>query len=434
MLEYTSPPQYNTPMSAEFMTDYPENTISAAVEKMNRTIRNFKHISEYVVEIQEAYASQPIAKAELFSMVRAAHLITGHPAGNFSEEVQAVYHGELLGLELLNNIEASANKHFKTGFAQAFVKHQLDKSHIETNSYNETSLQRQNRLIRLSRSIQIDLSKPDDDHQLNPLFEDFGQKVTAKLSDELSYQYFAMMGYRMILGEAIQPSFSDSTLEMLSDIKNPNESHTYGTDEDLEIQYVPTDAELMEAGIEEKDFDWEDITHFRKIFLSKYNQLELPSDTFDATRIQDLQSTEMAIEVEMNNFNQRHKLISEGDLLTVTGNFFALSNSEFGEADLTLFKQHTEIRGFFDGIHLVEVPSNRVLLQTVTDLGEYAKLMPKKFVHSLAIRIKNPVYIFELSDGRKISDLSENESINFPLIYRNVHYERIKATDLEGEV
>jgi hypothetical protein len=432
-------------MSVESMSEYPESTIAAAVENMNRTISNFKHISEYIVAVQNGYAEQLNGKAELFSMVRAAHLITNAQPGDFGEKVQAVYHGEVLGLELLNHLEPGKSSHFKSGYAQSFIRQSVEKSRPPTSRTPETSLEHQHRLVSLAWSIQAELSQPNDSDQLHPLYETFGQASASKLSDDLSYQYLTMMGYRMIINEALQPAVLGSTYELLQtyQVAPRNNTAPAATEKkrsiitiaDLERQHKPSVKELKEI-VEEPQLtglEWKNITSFRKRLLRHFDDTEARIEQLSAMDDQPIESFNRLLEYDIQAFNNKYNLLTENDLLAIEGEFFAVTNHPLIGTHTLRYDLNTEICGSFDGLHVVDVPPNKQLLKAIFDPKAYENDKDIGTIRTIAIRIKNPEFITLLSDSTKDYEHPPEETIDIPLVYKNVTFRRIKAADLEDE-
>ena len=423
-----------TLMSGEFRTEYNENTIVAAVENMERNMRNCGYVGEYVQAIQETYAEYPEGEVELFRMIRAARLITNAKPGAMSEEVQAVYHGELLGLELINNLEPGVGQLFKTGYAQSFMNNELATSRPSHTEAVESGLDQQIRLQGLSESIQEDLAYPIYAYELNPMYEEFGQKATSKLSDELQYQQLAMMGYRMIITEALKPSVNNATRELLEEYPAPvKETGSTVSIADLARNYARSinQTEEIIGNQEPFDFvDWEDISYVRKNIYRKYNRLILTDEEEQVSNLSTLVSPDKFTEDRLAKFILKNELIGEGDLLSVRGIFFGTSD----DGNRFFYDDFTEIRGIFGGIHIVKTPSNEYLedMYNTTNRASFID-GPKQLTDSVAIRILEPKFLHEEDDGEERLQPIDNNSIDIPLNYRKVSFWRIKAEALEPE-
>ena len=433
MLELHEPPQYNGTMSAEFISEYNEDTISAAVEYMEDNMLGFNYVGEYIEDVQEIYSKYPDGEVELMRMVRAAQLITGRKAGDYSENVQAVYHGELLGLELINNLDPHVGKFFKTGYAQSFIQSSLKQDRPTFTEAVGSSPQA--RLHRLSESLQAGLSSPMYAHGLNPIYEEFGLKATSKLSDETEYQDLAMIGFRMIVTEALKPSINGYDSELLKQYQAPaiEQKVSSQTIEELERTYARSINQTEEMISKQEDIqftEWENISHVRKALYKKYVELDTSEAEPELTSISTLEDIFQFTENQLATFSQEHDLVGSNDLLSVRGEFFGVSS---GEERLFIYDQNTEIRGIFDGFKMVEVPSNRQLSRFLDETIPADKKNMKNLIYSLAIRIVDPIFMIETTDGEQIIEHTQNATIDIPLNYKNVTYNRIKAEELEPE-
>jgi len=421
-------------MSGEFRTEYTENAIGAAIENMERNMRNFKYVGEYVQEIQETYADYPEGKTELLRMIRAAQLITHRKSGDMSEEVQAVYHGELLGLELINYLEPDTGKFFKTGYAQSFFKFHTEKDRPPYTEPLESGLQQQARFGRLSESLKEELSFPIYAHGLNPIYEEFGQKATSKLSDEIPYQDLAMMGFRMIVTEALNPSVNSTTGELLEEYKAPELAPMPPVSiASLTRDYARSINKTEEIIGNQEGIhfaEWEDISWVRTELYKQFLRITTAEVEPPLSSASTLEEIEQYEEAELTAFNQENELISTHDLLSVRGEFFASPSTE---SDIDIYDKNTEVRGYFDGLEMVTVPSKRELAKAFEENIEEGKKHINNLVHTVAIRIANPVFIVVTTDGEEIIEHTENETISIPLNYKNIAFSRIKAEELEPE-
>ncbi len=415
-------------MSAEFMTEYNDNTISSAIENMEGTIANFDSVGEYILEIQNRYANIPNGRAEIHQMIRAAQLITNRPRGDFSKEVQAVYHGELLGLELINYLEPDNGNPYKGGFAQSFIKQRLDESR-PMGEHVETFFEYDRRLTQLSRNMQINLSPPIDNGELNPLYEKFGWKVASEYTDNLPDTYFAMMGFRMIVTEALSPSLPATTDQILN-LVNKILKNTVSIEE-LGILKALEDPELENMLNELQEVKWEGISGIQKKLLNKYKDIEKAFKGFEVPNSSVLLGVKRYIETQLTLFNRHDELIGAKDLLRVTGDLFVVANDEDDKPEIVRTDENVEIRGMFGGIHVVEVPPNKALLRAITHPELYKK-EKGKLILAPAIRIIDPVFTTYTSHTPKASLSDPGLTIDIPLIYKTVSLERIKPDTLEN--
>jgi len=417
-------------MSAEFFTERNENSIEFAVKNMQRTMDAFSDLTDYVAEVEETYARIPKGKDELRLMIRTAQCITNKPFNSLEDEVLVTYYGEIIGLEFINYLETDNGEYYKTGFAQSFMQLQIDIDKLTNYSADQKDVW----VERISQSIQQDLSQPLETHGLNSLYEAFGQRAAERLTPNITHQKLAMMGYRMIVTEALKPSLN------VPSEKKPQSSHTVKAKlgrqsiADLEKKYVPSveETEAVLGDIEGVMLpEWEDISYIRQNIYTKYDQLVASDEERDeASNLSMLISAEGHMEDRLNKFTLENDLIRVDDLLSVSGEFFGISN----EGREFQYGQFTEIRGVFDGLHIIEAPSEWDLDRVIDDeTGEEANEAIHYTEETVALRLKDPKFLYEDNDGNKELHPNEDTEIYIPLHYQSVDFMRLKSDDLEPE-
>jgi hypothetical protein len=432
-------------MSAEYITEYNENTIIAAVQNMESNLRNFDYVVQYAATIGEEYALYAEkGRTELFHLMRAAQLVVHDYSSDFSDAEKAFYHGELLAMEFVNYLEPDIGQPFKMGYAQSFIRSELDKS-VAENRKAETTLKHSQRMAQRSANIRKSLSEPLQKHGLNPLYEEFGSKATSKLTDEPAHQELAMMGFRMIITEALMPSSTNMTTEVMKKVREQmGKSATYQTTSvepkiplqtiiDLERNHAQS-IQNTEEIIGEQDginfVNWEDISYIGKTFRNEFDNLSFEDDKLEINALTSIEEIDNLIEDRLIDFNRRNEIIGENDLISVRGSFFSDSFDE--EISLLFNKPNTEIRGFFGGICLVEAPSDNHLKNVLRRLkNQQGTEEPKSFILTPAIVIMLPKEIEDSPDGNGKIVKKDLDSIEIPLNYTNLTFKRIKALDLE---
>jgi len=434
-------------MSAEHITEFHENTINTAVQNMESIMRRFEYVAQYTADIEKEYVLHAEdGRTEILRLMRAAQLITNRDSSDYSDEVKAVYNGELLGMEFVNYLNIDSGQPFKMGYAQAFMRSELDKSIAENREF-EPFLSHTFRLARRSAKLRDNLSVPLIEHDLNPIYEEFGNKATSKLSDQPSHQELAMMGFRMIITEALIPTPTNMTDEVMKKVrKELGKSAVYQNPSaepkiplqtiiELERNYARSIQKTEEIIGEQEGInfiDWEDISYIGKTFQNEFDSLNFDDVELEINALDSVEEIENLMEDRLIDFNRRNEIILENDLISVRGSFFSGSfDDEIGQ----LFnKPDTEIRGFFGGICLVDAPTDRHLKQVLYKLkNNQSAQEPKNFVLTPAIVIMLPREITDTPDGAGIVTKKDLESIEIPLNYTNLTFKRIKALDLEPE-
>lgn len=431
-LSYLKHPSTITSMSAEFVSEYNETAICAAVGFMEGNMRSFDYVGEYIQDLQDIYSKYPDGDVEIMRMIRAAQLISNRRAGDMGEEVQAVYHGELLGLELINNLEPHVGKFFKTGYAQSFMKFNLEKDKPRSPEEAMTNLlaNDQERLYQLAQSLQIDLSFPIYQHDLNPIYEEFGKNATSKLYDESQHQDLAMIGFRMIVIEALKPAGTNEANELLDRIPTP-----VGLAPQPPVSIADI-ARNMGAAKETSDeqgaanfMNWQDISNIPDILHKKLLKLTAPEQDAAFSDKLTLAEIDRHIEQGLMKYATDNELLGSNDILSFQGEFYSIASDEKG---FSLYDRSTEIQGDFDSIQIVDVPTNSQMLEDLNkdiDADEEAD----DLMCAIAIRISNPVFIITTTEGEPVIEPTEEETIDIPLNYEDITIKRIKAKELEIE-
>lgn len=366
-------------------------------------MRTYDYVMEYVIEIQEMYSYIPNGEVELMDMLRAATSLLNHPTDELNDGVDAVYHGQLLGLEFVNYLQPDDEVPYKTGFSKSFLDVQTGLSKLTSHTFEPQELQR----ARLAQSMFEDLSAPMVENGLNPIYEEFGKKATSKLSDEIAHQELAMMGFRLVVTEALKPAFKPKLVEQI--LLRFDKHH------------VPSVEEIIDTlGTEEAMHfvAWETISHHAKVLYGKYDQIK----------------TDENVQQQLTEFNEKQELFLPNDLLTIDGNFFAVPNDDIPFK----YPAGTEIRGIFGGIHMVRVPTNAQLLRVIEAQGDDETINEEDREYedmeaSPAIRVLSPMYVAENDVGESFSEPSSDDWIDIPLNYTGTTYRRIKADQVEPE-
>ena len=133
------------------------------------------------------------------------------------------------------------------------------------------------------------------------------------------------------------------------------------------------------------------------------------------------------IEARLAEFNERHELIGPKDKLTIIGDYFAAATNEDGQEKTLLFDQNINIKGKFDGIHLIKVPTKRRLEFAIQKPDEATKITEGNTILTPAIRIQNPYYTADLNNGEIAYRHLKGTTIDVPLNYQSVRISRAKS-------
>jgi len=427
-------------MSAEYSAEFNENAISAAVQNMESIMRRFEYVAQYTADIEKEYfLNVEDGRTEILRIMRAAQLITHRDSSDCSDEVMAVYNGELLGMEFVNYLSIDSGEPFKMGYAQAFMRSELDKSVAENREF-EPFISHSTRMARRSADLRDKLSLPLEVHDLNPIYEEFGNKATSKLTDEPAHQELAMMGFRMIVIEALRPSPAPKVKKRITkstsyQAPSAKPQISLQTIIELERNHARNIQQTEEIIGEQEGInfvDWEDISYIGKTFRNEFDNLNFEDEKLEINNLTSIEEIDNLIEDRLIDFNRRNEIIGENDLISVRGSFFSDS---FNEEDSLLFNQpNIEIRGFFGGICLVEVPSDSHLKKVLHSIKNYQGGQdPRSLVLTPAVVIMLPRQIEDSPDGVGKITKPDLDSIAVPLNYTNLTFKRIKALNLEPD-
>jgi hypothetical protein len=384
-------------MSAEFLTNDNENTALSAIENMDRTVEYLGDVPGYVQSIQETYAQYPEGPHELSTMMNAAKLISYRGNNIVDEKIRSVYHGELLGLELINNIEPGVNTYFKKGFAHSFLRHRAEiraATHRGENPMEDSVI------------MQSELSSPDYLSDIDPRYERFGQKLTSDLTDDLLSREYAMMGFRMILAQALSPKFLGISSSA----------------------YIPPIGEIEQIVGETAPLKWEDISDKCREILNAFNYLEMSEEERDNPTLQTESALETFMEARLVQFNEECGIIGKGDLLSVIGDQFVLEHVGETTPVAVPMAETTELRGIVEGIHLINAPTQRRLTQFKEDgniNNDSSTLVP-------AIRILNPIGVSDYDEFQTRYQYNLGSIMDIPIYYNDVKFSQLKAEAIEN--
>ena len=243
-----------------------------------------------------------------------------------------------------------------------------------------------------------------------------------------------MMGFRMIVTEALKPSLNSLTSEPSPAFHSGASKLAQQSIANVNI-YIPT-VEETEAvfgdpeGI--KPPEWEDVSSIREIIYSEYYENVSSDEQLEASNLSMLISANGHAEDQLNKFTLEYNLLRPDDFLNVNGEFFGISNKgqEF------YYDQFTEILGVYDGIHIIQAPSNRDLdrvLDGDNDTEEEVSENAEYTEETAAIRLKDPTFLLEDETGEKKPQPNNDTEIYIPLHYESITFKRLKTDDLEPE-
>ena len=416
-------------MHSEIPSERQQDPLSFAVENMEQNLRNLGTISEYVAQIIEAYKSFPDGKAEVYRIMRAAQRITNQNVKTMGPETDAVFNGAILGIELASTMTIDTGSWYKTGYAHSFLQSEMGTERPKNTQRYETVAEQQQRLSLESSTMRDLLSQPinDDTHSL---YETFGTKVTSMLYQEPTMQQLSMMGYRMVIGEVVQPSAFETSdeIEIFMDrfehdeVFEPiRESIAQSAISDLENTHVPTDRELEDLLNEPLSGEWEDKSSIQQILMKLVNAYNSSEEGQQLSKSDDAAFCRALLK-HVEAFNAEQHLFQQNDILKVKGDYFSFTNIPNGKIYLERQYKDIEISGVFTGFHVLRVPNQESLLTSInTSISDPDVKAGLPHVFAPVIRIQNPAFIYTLFDSSTASsDVEFGNSIDIPLNYQTL--------------
>jgi hypothetical protein len=409
---------------------------------MEQNLQNLGTVSNYITHIIEAYSSSPDGKAEIYCIMRAAQRITNQNVKSIGRESYAVFNGAILGIELASTITIDTGSRYKTGYAHSFLQSEMGTERPKNTQRFETVAEQQQRLSVESLTMRDLLSQPIND-DTDSLYETFGTKVTSMLYQEPTMQQLSMMGYRMVIGEVVQPSAFETSdeVEIFMDrfehdeVFEPiRESIAKSAISDLENTHVPSDHELEDLLNEPINIEWEDKSSIQQIFMNLANAYNSSEEGRQLSQSDD-ETFCRALLKHVEAFNAEQHLLQENDILKVKGNYFSFTNIPNGKIYLERQYKEFEISGVFSGFHVLRVPNQESLIESIEkDISHHDIKAGLPHVFAPVIRIQNPAFAYTLSDSSTASsDVEFGNSIDIPLNYQTVSILRFPENSIEDE-
>lgn len=181
-------------------------------------------------------------------------------------------------------------------------------------------------------------------------------------------------------------------------------------------------------------FTFDDATFVRNNIYRKFQKLLDVTDGVDMNNSNVANSIYAYMQEELTSLNDKYEFITKEDLLIISGDFFGYASD--GESGASVrYQNHIEIRGLFNGIHIVETPTNKQLLEIINEeeqarkKGEYEpgkKYESDRLTFSPTLQIIDPVFHTYTGDDKPIVDYGTGLTLDIPLIYKNMYYQMVK--------
>lgn len=280
----------------------------------------------------------------------------------------------------------------------------------------ESSSDQVTRVRATAATIRESFSLPRPEYPFSHTHEGFIQSIASELyGANRQLHDLTKVGFRMTLQQYEKPN---AKLAKDIGIQPPN---------DLD---APEEADSLEEYVTITD-----INDIRNDLLRMFKDLKKPSIGLDLEDDTIAGAVIDYIQTGLEQYNTGERLIEHDDILFINGDFIAIVSDENSERfNYVYFKSHTEIRGTFTGIEVVETPTHQEL-QQLNDkkYGSIDDYEPQTSILSPALQIINPVFLtYDGENSTPISDLAIGLTIDIPLIYTDVHIQRLRAPGLDN--
>lgn len=477
-------------MSAELFSNTPEAIEPAAVSSFNEARSYYASLPKYLTKIAQWYEQAPNGKAELLQVKRIAQFLAHNQPGTFHADTEAIYNGQLIGLQVLN-LENPAQAPIGN-MANTFMKVLLSVSESQVEQDLRTSIKaglgaehesvesQRERLYEAAEDAKVSLSVPDVTYKKTHSFEPFIDTLTSELyGDNYELSELAKIGFRLTLQQHEQSSFSGFTKGIAKEVNESDDfdeaeysepSHLDLLDVDNEIAIIEkAETQLVITALEkitrirnremeiEEYFPIINADTIAKTFLKKFEKLQksLPMLPLGASEEEEDDYREY-LDDELDSFNIENNLIQQGDFLFISGDFIGIvavqSEDEYeGEPvsvhneDYAKFRPHTEIRGEFSGVYVNNTPplselekamkQDRAKAQIDTLRTDGAPYEATSEVLSPVIQIINPTFVnYKDANSEPVIEYGMGMTIEIPLIYnRHVFYQILRADDPKSD-
>lgn len=426
----------------------------------------------YIQAIYDERMQTPNERAELSQMQRAARFVSINNGEKTTRDCQEFFCGEIFATEFVAYLIGTRKG---TGdLAQMAMSGFLEIDRPDGES-SENRLEVEGRHEKLAYSLQEKLTSPGG--LLPPDFEALLDTLVLEketrtiLSGQLSardfdsaYPKFFVMGFRMVVNEAIASGMLESAYQLQT-------TRTYNAEEaarnkfygkpDAETLFdgtpVPTDEALdtlFDNSFESSDYFL--ISDDRMTLVEQHEHImahlraTLPHpEAYDESTIETVRKKAGAV---LTTFAREKKLLNTGDMMSSQGNQYVLitnsieaiakaQSDEELRTDRHFINSNHEIRGEYVGMEVIGMPDATTLKKM---LKNKRSVDPNDEAHHTlfvpAIRLKNPTVTQQDDDGGFEATLGLGEEIELviPIIYPNVFLAKFMSsfkdeTDQNGD-
>jgi hypothetical protein len=410
--------EFHTDKSKEFAKD-------SGAYFFNEARQYHTSLAAFIQKIFDDYEQAPDGHFELLRLQRIARFIAQQPADSSDNDAQALFIGQLVGLQVLNytypknaplaDVTHSfvQNKLIESRKIIAMQEKETAESGLRVTA--ESPADQVARVRATATTIRESFSLPRPEYPFSHAHEGFIQSIASELYGANGQLHnLTKVGFRMTLQQ-----YEKSNAKITE--------HTG-------IQTLDNLDALEEVDSLEEYVTITDINDIRNDLLRMFKDLKKPSKDLDLENDAIAGAVIDYIQTGLEQYNTDERLIEHDDILFINGDFIAIVSDENSERfNYVYFKNHTEIRGTFTSIEVVETPTHQELQQlNEKKYGGIDDYEPQTSTLSPALQIINPVLLtYDGENSTPVSDPAIGLTIDIPLIYTGIHIQRLRAPGLD---
>ncbi|MFZ1301594.1 MAG: hypothetical protein WAQ27_03385 [Candidatus Microsaccharimonas sp.] len=448
-------------MSQEYFDETQYQTVDTmAVNSFNEARQYQTSLTKFLQTIFDKYEQAPDGAAELIRLRRVAQFITHNSSASFNNEVQAVFNGQLMGLQILNYIDPAEAP--ATDYSHLFMKDALKGSQegivVKGEAVQDPSTGRyirptaepvaaqQQRLWNLAEQMRFSLSEMSADSRLSDAYEDFIHVAASELYEKNTELHdLTKVGFRLILKQYEFYTGDGSDDDPYADREDDSAVETatesiQATPSASRESYLPSDKSLAEitgmpneTGSLDLLVDIENINDDTLKILEKFNELIPIADGLNMSDDKVADATYELLEEELEKFNIENDLINPDDMLLISGDFYAFA-SDGEDGAITRYENHVEIRGIYNGLSVIDMPSNKELQRMLNRRSKGdTRDLPNKLAMVPAIQLDDVVILTYdgESEDPEITHLT-GLTLDIPVHYESVDFQILRAPALDS--
>ena len=377
-------------MSAEFYAEsIDENSLSRAIKSFIEDSSEYPDLPSFISEIHAGYDSVLELRDDLSRECNVAKFIAQSPHGEFNDDAQAVFNGQLVGMQVLNY-----------AYPEAGLVHNVAHPYLQRH-INDLGVHDSTTYAQLAGWMRQSLLAAESDSTVPNTHDAFISKISHELYSNQEHRELLSVGFRLVIGERLK-------------LQSPKKQAP---------EFIKSTKGLFDWYNQDH---WENIDYTKNTILDTYNKYVR---AFEGMQFEDKGmgiGIKRLIESRINTYNRDGSLIEREEPLKINGNLFALHDKN-GQKFTDHFDENHDIVGFFDGFSMVIAPYNAEVTQATQGkkpVYEHTQLTP-------AVRIKEPVVIRYSTDEAIEFTKNAPDTFEIPLIYDGLAMSRLNVPELQ---